>query len=298
MRRDEVEGSDGMKLSVVIPCYNAAETLAVQLEALTGQQWTEPWEVILANNRSTDDSLRIARTYQARMPNLRIVEASARQGQPFAMNSGAEAAAGESLAFCDADDEVAPGWVAALGEALQQHTIVACRFDTAKLNVPWLYRSRANPQQSHLIPYRYPPYLPHAGGGGLGVRRELFRELNGFDETLPYLHDTDFCWRAQLRGQAIAFVPEAVLHVRFRESLSSIYRQARAYAEYNVLLYKRYRAHGMPRLGVTASLPGWRDVLWGALWLRSKEDAARWLWDFGWRVGRIHGSLKHRTFAL
>ena len=287
-----------MKLSVIIPCYNAAGTLAAQLEALAGQEWSQPWEVILANNRSTDESVKIAQDFQRRMPHLRLVEASARQGQPFALNCGAEAARGDALAFCDADDEVAPGWVAALGEALEQHAIVACRFDTEKLNAPWLHRSRANPQRNSLIPYRYPPYLPHAGGGGLGVRRELFRALKGFDEGLPYLHDTDFCWRAQLQGHVIQFVPEAVLHVRFRESLSSIYRQARAYAEYNVLLYKRYRAHGMPRLSFTASLPGWRNVLWGALWLRSKEDTARWLWDFGWRVGRVQGSLKHHTFAL
>lgn len=287
-----------MKLSVVIPCYNAEETIAIQLEALANQQWSEPWEIIVADNRCTDRSMAIVHAYQPRLPHLRIVDASARQGQPYALNCGAQAALGEALAFCDADDEVGVGWVAAMGDALRQHDFVACRFDTEKLNPAWVYRSRGNPQRNGLGQYRYPPYLPHAGGGGLGVKRAIFEALGGFDESLPYLHDTDFCWRVQLGGTTLHFVPEAVLHVRFRDTFKGIYRQARGYAEYNVLLYKRYRPLGMPALRRTASLPAWRDLLWGLLWLRSKEDLARWTWDFGWRMGRLQGSLKHRVFAL
>ncbi|MBF2059991.1 glycosyltransferase family 2 protein, partial [Fischerella thermalis] len=43
-----------MKVSVIIPCLNAAETIGVQLEALANQQWSQPWEVIIADNGSTD----------------------------------------------------------------------------------------------------------------------------------------------------------------------------------------------------------------------------------------------------
>lgn len=45
-----------MKLSVIIPCYNAASTIVVQLDALGNQCWSEPWEIIVADNRSADDS--------------------------------------------------------------------------------------------------------------------------------------------------------------------------------------------------------------------------------------------------
>ena len=40
-----------IKLSVIIPCYNAETTLAVQLEALARQRWSEPWEVLVVDNR-------------------------------------------------------------------------------------------------------------------------------------------------------------------------------------------------------------------------------------------------------
>jgi len=287
-----------MELSVIVPCFNAEATLAVQLDALAGQVWSEPWEVLVVDNRSTDGSMRVARQYFGRLPNFRIVDAAAEQGQPYALNTGVAVAGGESVAFCDADDEVGEGWVPAIGQALETHPAVACRFETKKLNPPWLWRSRGNPQETGLNVFRYPPYLPHAGGGGLGVRRKLFLELGGFDRTLPLLHDTDFCFRLQLSGVPLQFVPEAVVHIRFREDLPAIYHQARRYAEYNVLLYKRYRSRGMPPLHWKQGARAWWLLLRGALFLRSRNDLAYWLWQCGWRVGRVQGSLKHRVMAI
>jgi len=52
-----------MKLSVIIPCYNEADTIATQLEVLAKQYWSEPWEVIVSDNGSTDDSLAIVEKY-------------------------------------------------------------------------------------------------------------------------------------------------------------------------------------------------------------------------------------------
>ena len=48
-----------MKLSVILPCYNDADTIATQLEALVNQQWSELREIIVLNNGSSDDSLRV-----------------------------------------------------------------------------------------------------------------------------------------------------------------------------------------------------------------------------------------------
>ena len=287
-----------MKLSVIIPCCNAASTIAVQLDALGNQCWAESWEIIVADNRSADDSRSTVKRYQDRLPNLRMVDAFDRQGQPYALNTGARAAGSDALAFCDAGDEVGVGWVEAMGEALSKHDFVACRYDIEKLNTPWVQRSHANPQRDGLNHYKYPPYLPHAGGGGLGVKRVLHEAVGGFDESLPFLHDTDYCWRLQLMGVALHFVPNAVLHVRYRDSLRGIYRQARNYGEYNVILYKRYQPLGMPRLSRGAGLIAWWRLLQRLPQLRHKEDVARWMWHLGWRTGRLAGSLKQRVFAL
>ena len=63
-----------MRLSVILPCFNGAATIAVQLEALTRQTWSDGWEVVVCNNGSTDASMAIVAEYRDRLPGLRIVE--------------------------------------------------------------------------------------------------------------------------------------------------------------------------------------------------------------------------------
>ncbi len=289
-------------LSVVIPCYNTASTISAQLEALAGQRWSNSWEIIVSDNGSTDDTLQVVEHYRERLPSLRIVEAFTRKGSAHALNVGSRAALGESLAFCDADDIVGAEWVAAMGDALSRYSFVAGRFETQKLNPAWVQKSRANPQASGLPRYRYPPYLSYAGGGNMGVKRALYDAIGGFDESLLLLHDTDFCWRLQLAGTELRFVPDAVLHVRYRSTLRGIYHQARGYAEYNVILYKRYLPLGMPLLSRKESLTHGADSLQSLLRLflgvRTKADLARWIWQLGWWIGRLQGSVKERVYAL
>lgn len=54
------------------------------------------------------------------------------------------------------------------------------------------------------------------------------------------LEDTDFCFKAQMRGFTLHFVPAAVVHVRKRRTPAGNYRQSRILAEYNTILAKRY----------------------------------------------------------
>ena len=286
-----------MKLSVIIPCFNAASTIAVQLEALAKQRWHEPWEVVVADNGSTDESVTIVERYKARIPNLRVADASARRGQPYALNVGAMAATGEALAFCDADDEVAPGWVAAIGEALSKYDFVACRIDGANVNAPWLEKiSRNHPQRTGLQKASYPPYLPHAGGGTLGVKRSLHEAIGGFDESLPYLHDTDYCFSLQLAGVKLRFVSDAVIHIRYRDNLSGFFYQACHYAEYRVLVYKKYRPSNNRELWRwRVYLNGWKKLLWSLSQLRSEVGRAVWLWELGSQIGSLKGSIKYRV---
>ena len=287
-----------MKLSVIIPCFNAANTIAVQLEALAQQHWCEPWEVIVSNNGSTDETLAIVEQYQDKLPNLRIVDSSDQPGAAHARNIGASAAAGVVLAFCDADDEVAPGWVAAMGEALSKYDFVACKREYNKLNEPWTLKYRTLTQLNGLQEYRYPPYLPHASGSTLGVRRSIHEAIGGFDETMLRLQDTDYCWRIQLAGTQLHFVPDAVFHYRFRDTIGGLFHQGRLWGEYNVLLYKKYRPLGMPKLSPKASVRSWVRLLKLFPQCFSKEDRAKLVTVLARRIGRLQGCIKYRVLAL
>jgi len=286
-----------MRLSVIIACYNGAETLSDQLDGLAAQEWTQPWEVIFVDNRSSDNSRAIAEQYKDRLPGLRIVDAMEKQGKSFALNKGILAAQGDLIAFADADDQVSPGWLAAMGNALETHALVACRWDIDTLNSDLAKRYRRNGQLDGVQKINYPPYLPHAGGGTLGIQRELHMKIGGFDEALRHLEDTDYVWRAQLAGAELYFEPAAVMRIRFRDDIKGIYMQNRNYAEYNVFLSRRYRSHG-------ESMPHpWRKFF--SNWLnlirtsrrlfRGPGPRAVWTGKLGWQLGLLRGVLKYRV---
>lgn len=286
------------RLSVIIAAYNAGATIGEQLEALAQQQWREPWEVLVVNNRSTDDTVEVARRFGGSVSNLRIIDASARRSQPYAANLGVRAARSEAIAFCDADDRVADGWVAAMGEGLKQYAFVAGSLETERLNTAPLARNMPTLQTSGVQEFTYPPFLPHAGSCNMGVQRRAFEAVGGFDESLAALFDTDLCWKLQLRGVPLTPLPDAVVHYRRRDRVGALLRQAKTYAEYDVALYKRYRPLGMPKLSVRSGISGWVGLVRcaGSLW--REEQRANYLWNLGWRAGRLYGSLKHRIWAL
>jgi len=287
-----------VKLSVILPYLNEEEYLGNQLEALAKQHWGEPWELIVADNGSTDRSLAIVEKYKVRFANLQLVDASDRRGQAHALNVGARAARGEALAFCDADDEVAPGWVVAMGKALTEYDFVACRFETEKLNPPWVRAQHRCPQHDEVQIYRYPPYLPHAGSGSIGIKRTLHEAIGGFDESLPVLFDTDYCFRIQLAGTKLYFVPNAVIHLRYRDTLAGIYGQARTWAEYNVFIHKKYRSPDTPELSWKHGMSGWVPLIRRLPRIRNKATMAAWVWQFGWRLGMLQGCIKYRNLAF
>jgi len=291
-----------VKLSVIIAAYNAGPIIVQQLEALMLQVWSEPWELVVVNNRSTDNIVEIVNSFRGKIPNLRVINASEKAGAAYALNKGARESRGEWLAFCDADDVVSDGWVAAMSDALTEHELVSGPFEIGLLNTHDLQKHRSNPQPTGIQEYLYPPYLQHAAGANLGVRRYVFDALGGFDETMLALQDTDFCWRAQLNGIKLVAVPDAVVHYRFRSDVTGLVKQAFSYAVYNVRIYKKFRAHGMPKLaikhGIKHSIASLIGLVLDVPQLARPETKAKWLWDAAWLTGRIYASIKYRVFAL
>jgi glycosyltransferase involved in cell wall biosynthesis len=289
-----VQGVGAVAISVVIPCWNAAAVLGIQLASLARQHCSRPWEVIVVDNKSTDATKAVAERFRDRLPRLVVIDATAKSGAAYARNAGVAAASGENVAFCDADDEVADGWLAAIDASLLEHEAIAFRTDTCKLNG---VTARHIPQNDGLQQYTYPPFLPYSGST-IALRRQLHQALGGFDESMLACEDADCCWRLQRAGVRLHFSREAVVHVRLRSTLRDTCRQARLWGEYNVALYKKFRPLGMPAL---RRLPGLRN-LFGVAWrfpdLVSSRKRAAWLWEASWVTGRLIGSIKYRIWAL
>lgn len=285
-----------MTLSVLITCLNAADTIGGQLTALAEQTWSEPWEVVVADGGSTDGTVDVIESFAGRVPGLRVVDASDRKGIAHGFNVAAAAARGTCFAFCEADDEVGAGWVAAMGAALGRHELVGSPGDATKLNPSWVLTSRAS--EPRLQRVWFPPYLEHASTLGLGIRRELFDRIGGFDEAFLAMQDADLCFRAQLAGANLVLADDAVVHYRYRTRFADIYRQARLYAECFAQLQRKYEPPGNRLAGAwTWPFRHWRPIARKLASVGERTGRANLAWLLGWQVGRFRGSLKHRVFA-
>jgi len=272
------------EVSIVIACRDAVLTLGVQLAALSRQECPVSWNVVISDNGSTDGTLALARSFADRLPELTIVDSSDRTGAGHARNVGSRATSAPLLVFCDADDEAAPGWLAAMVQALQRHEFVAGRFEAEKLNSTTARRSRPLQQSSGLQSSPFGPDLPHAGAGNLGIRRDVFLRNGGFDPVVGCLEDTDLCWRIQLAGTPLVFAPDAVMHVRLRSSLRTMWSQGRAYGAASALLTHRYAAVEHPRPPAVAPARAGAARRRLAL-LRDQRSLGSLLWTAGWHVG-------------
>ncbi|MEM7739148.1 MAG: glycosyltransferase family A protein [Deinococcota bacterium] len=291
-----------MKLSVVIPCLNAAETLAQQLTALQQNDWPD-WEVIIADNGSTDGTQGIALGFADTL-NLRVTDASQHAGAGYARNVGATQTTGDALLFIDADDEVDPNWLEHMGHALMQHEFVAAQLEYHKLNKDWVYHSRGRPQEKELARHRHGESLPYAFSASLGIKRDLHDAINGFDTRFEIGEDMDYCWRAQAQGVSLEFVHDAVIHYRFRDTFAGIYRQARQYAQSNVHLYKHY--HKLHRGGEvpvvppkpTLSLKQIAYLLLRYPRIQDNKERGSWMWNLGWQMGILQGAWRYRVMPF
>jgi len=287
-----------VELSVVIPAYNEERSISAQLDALLGQEWKGRWEIVVVDNRSTDGTAATVEGYAHRHDRVRLVRAPERAGLNFARNAGVEASRGRSFALCDADDLVAPGWVAAMGDALSTHDVVTGPLELDLLNPPWLAASRGRGDERGLPTFR--GLFPTVHGNNMGMVRELFDAIGRWDldDRVIGVDDVELSARLFQRGVGVYFEPAAVVHYRYRDEPRALWRQGRTYGRARPFLVRRLREQGLP---TPHPIAGWRSWVWlGAHLpdLRTHEGRAGWVWVAANRVGQLEGSVRYRSLYL
>ena len=283
------------ELTVILCVRNGAARVRTQLETLARQEWNGRWDVLLVDNASTDATPEVLRAFAAEHDRFRVVDAHDRLGLSHARNVGVANTRARSVAFCDDDDLVGDGWVAAMGTALRTHPVVACQFEWNELRSdedPVDYTTFQRRELSSVFGYA-------VASGVSGWQRELWESLGGNDESMTFTgEDFDMSIRAFLRcGIEPYFEPAAVCHIARRTGRRATYRQARRYGRSSVVLYERYGRGRADR--VTAVRRALRDWCWLALHvfdLRDDHEGVRWMRRAGTRVGRLEQSLRSRVF--
>jgi glycosyltransferase involved in cell wall biosynthesis len=104
------------RISVVIPVYNEAQFIAQCLSTLESQI-VKPYEIIVVDNNSTDNTVEIVKKY-----NVKVIH-EPKQGITHARNAGFNAARGDIVARCDADTRVPPDWIENIAKDFADQTV-------------------------------------------------------------------------------------------------------------------------------------------------------------------------------
>jgi hypothetical protein len=197
----------------VIPARNAGAHLARCLDALARQGG--PLEIVVADNGSSDDTAAIARRRGARVVDAPALTVSA------VRNLGARIGAADVIAFVDADNEVADGWLDACRSAFSEPAVGAAGLPyTTTPDATWVQRAydalRVRPTTRVDVHW--------LGAGNLAVRREAFERAGGFDESLQTCEDVALCATLRSCGYRVIAEPRmASVHHGDPETLKALF---------------------------------------------------------------------------
>jgi glycosyltransferase involved in cell wall biosynthesis len=205
-------------VSVIMPAYNVAPYIGAAIESVRAQTLAD-WELLIADDDSTDNTVAVAETYAAIDPRIRLIRRRENGGISAARNSALGESTGEFLAILDSDDVWEPRY-------LQAQLNIFARYpgtDIVTGNAWYLGGPR------HGLPARpWPDSRPQPTLGEiLGdeecmfimsvVRRRVFASIGGFDERLRSNEDFDFWARAALSGFQFRRNDEALGRYRRRD---------------------------------------------------------------------------------
>ena len=246
------------EVSVVIPVLNGARVLPACLDALAAQVDAPPFEVIVVDNGSGDETVAVARAHAVGCQ----VTTEQRRGSYAARNAGIAVASGRVLAFTDADCIPSPSWLAA--GLLVGADLVGGRIDPLVADDPTLWE--IYDAATYLDQRAYVERESFAATANLFVRRSVFDAVGPFDPSLRSSGDWEWCRRAVAAGFSIAYADDAVVHHRLRRSFVETWRvHGRLGAGWHILARRGLRD------------PAWRDqaMRWQLAAVREKATGTR-----------------------
>jgi O-antigen biosynthesis protein len=219
------ELADEPLVSVIIPVHNKFSYTYNCLQSIQRAMPKRPFEVIIVDDCSNDETMLSALVFSG---SVRILRNASNLGFVRSCNTGAAAAKGRYLFFLNNDTLVKEGWLDELVETFEHVPNVGIAgakllFSDGKLQeaggIIWRLgdgwnwgrgREAAEPEFSFMRDADW------VSGAALMIEREMFQQLNGFDELYApaYYEDTDLAFRVRELGKRVVVQPASeIVHL-------------------------------------------------------------------------------------
>ncbi len=262
-----------MKLSIIIICWNDSKVIQDCLRSIFAETTQFPFEVIVSDNGSTDDSVRMIRDT---FPQVRVLKNGANLGFAKGNNAGIRVAGGEYVLILNPDTIILRRALEKLVAYADQHS-EAGAFGARVLNPDGSFQNCARPiptVRRYLLAALYLRFLGHfsealqsdlyAGWTGrterevgfqsgccVMFRKETLDRLEGFDDSFFYhFEEVDLCYRVWKAGRSIRFCPFAeITHLGGQSVSRSPTRFAlETYRSRYRFFYKHFGVTGLRRI--------------------------------------------------
>jgi glycosyltransferase involved in cell wall biosynthesis len=193
-------------ISIVIPAYNEEKVIGACLQSFTKQTTTQPFEIILVNNNSTDKTIEKVKTFTGLLP-LKIVSEK-KKGRGPARRTGFLTAKGSIILSTDADTVIPPHWIEKMASYFDDGSIIAVT-GTGKIRD----RSKiANTLFNFVQPVSMKAYRLIFGhywltGFNFAITKEAYTKAGGFNTDLNTQEDTELAFRVRKTGK-IKFIDD------------------------------------------------------------------------------------------
>lgn len=207
------------RVSVVIPCYNGEKYVEACIKSLIGQKSRKPYEIILVDDGSTDNTVKIAKKYR-----VRVVRHKTNMGAGQARTTGAKCAKGDIVAFIDADGIAPPDWTKKMVVAYEKHPYAAgiggIGIEVGGKNLADKWRA-VDGRQGHES--KTPVEVPFLYGLCSSYRKTCLSEVGFFD---PFFRnaseDVDIGLRIRKTGFKLLYIPDIVVFHNRKDTTVSL----------------------------------------------------------------------------
>ena len=245
------ETAKNVKVSIIIPVYNASKTLPECLDSILNQTMPE-FEAICIDDGSADDSWEILTAYALKDSRIRIIHQE-NQGPGKTRNHGLELAAGEYIIFVDSDDYIKPMALESICRAGYAQDADIVLYDGDKFDAVTRKRIRS----THFLRMDFLPknldvfslldcpetifQLTSPGPWSRAVRRELIEREKLCFSDLKNSEDLFFSYSAMATAERIAFVPQKLYMYRVGQTTNVKSEKAMAPVDFIEAYLELYR---------------------------------------------------------
>ena len=227
---------DARSVSIIVPTFNGAVRIGTCLDALSRQTSAQDAEIIVVNDGSTDNTVKVVESYAG----VRLITQT-NAGPAAARNRGAGEARGTIILFTDDDCVPMPDWIDAMLKPFHDPDIVGAKgvYRTSQKSlvarfVQIDYEDRYRLMEAH-------DFIDFVDTYSAAFRRDRFLEMAGYDTSFPLAcaEDIELSYRMSARGWKMKFVPNAIVYHTHPDTLSKYLRKKYKFAFWRVLAVRK-----------------------------------------------------------